>query len=165
MEETDTDDVLLGISNLKVIAGVMHDRSQNEPASSYTQQNLPFQLGNTEFNLYMNQKNPMSMLNSVMFLQISCIFKSKKKFELLNEAGGTISGQKSTGIHTLVFESVSQKGTSFHNLFGSNFLKGILNMGSMANSKVLIKKMLGPDDVAWRIVDCDNHLNGNPFTV
>ncbi len=162
------DKVKVAIDSFSLIYGVQHIREENFSAKNYTSKE--YSMSGVDLKLYTAKAyDPMYVKKLQPMIQIGCLFYSNQDILLRKKGGEVVAGEDSNGYHRFVFELASESDEPE----GSKYLESVLNSPTamvgalgilMSNKKMIefIRNLFGVNDSVWKIVDIDNHLNGNP---
>lgn len=164
------DSINLTFDGFTMIYGVKHIRDQNPKESDVMKRAMNFNGVNMQV-FQPKTLDPMFLAKVYPFLQIGCIFQSPMNILVKNKEGEVVAGSGSSGYHKIIFESVNESqgsdgmshiqnlAQSMSGMFGAVGL--FTNKDAMKN---FMQRLFTTKDLSWKIVDIDNHLNGNPLT-
>lgn len=162
--------VKMAITSMGLVYGVLPQREENFSDKHYTKR--IFNMSGIDINIYqLNKDNHEYFEKLYPMLRIECVFYSPRNILLKRKEGDIIGGTATNCYHKVTFESVADSDApaaakhmqeilgSFTGVFGAlRLLLAERNMSSF------LHKLFGADEVVWKIVDIDDHLQGNPYT-
>ena len=168
-ENFDNEKVKLAITSMTLVYGVHHERSRNFSEKDYKKRKYSTNPIDIEI-CQMIKEDEEYFSNLYPMIRVDCTFYSARNILLTKTNGDIVAGSDSTGFHRIVFESTgdpeqSEGAKNIGKMLEES--KGFFGMFRLAlklrNMKKLIRELFPPEDVTWKIVDIDGHLNGNPY--
>lgn len=167
-ENTNVDVVKVAVTSMALIYGALPQRDENYSAKNYTIRN--FSMNGIDITIYGLNKEDHEYLDKLYpMLRVGCVFYSPRNILLKRKEGDIIGGFDTNCYHKFIFESVADSdepaaAKNMQELLGS--ISGVLGalkiLIGQKNITGFVQKMFGADEVVWKIVDIDDHLQGNP---
>jgi len=159
------EDLNLKYTSFSYVFGVNADRQSNRQKDLYESSNLFNMKNGIDLKFFKPKFDTMATLP---FMRVGCLFSYPTGVYLQNKEGEVIVGQSSSNYHKVVFEGVCEDNSEEQAENVLEAQKSIWKVMSNAESEEkleLTRKIFQVENMTWKIVDIDDHMNGNPYIV
>lgn len=158
----DQSDFSLKYTSFSFVYGVEHDRKNNRKKEDYESSNLWNLKNGVDLQFF---KPMFDTRISNPFLRVGCLFSCPSGVYLKNKGGEVIGGQISTSYHKMVFEGIAETENSEVAKEAEKSIWKTMSNCESEEKNQLIRNIFQVDNIVWKVVDIDDHMNGNPYVV